>query len=98
MGASTRTSWHGFRSLLCPIDFSEHSRLALRYAEAIASRRNATLRVIYANDPLLVAAAAVALNDRSLAKRSSKELQDFVESTLTASSRKRLLVKSSVSI
>lgn len=98
MPASTRSTWTGFRSVLCPIDFSEHSRLALRYAEAIASRRPSTMHVVYANDPILLAAAAAALHDRTLAKRSAKELEDFVASTLTAASRKRLHVTSSVSI
>jgi nucleotide-binding universal stress UspA family protein len=99
MGVWTRSQrWAGFRSVLCPIDFSEPSRLALRYAAAIASHGTATVRVVYANDPLLVAAAAAALHDRSLAKRSAKELQDFVDSTLPAGSRQRLRLKSAVSI
>ena len=91
-------SWNGFQSVLCPVDFSEASRLALRYAEALTVRANATLRVTYANDPLLVAAAAAALHDRHIAKRSAKELQDFTDSTLSARSRKQLRVKTQVSI
>jgi hypothetical protein len=31
--------WAGFRSVLCAIDFSEHSRQALRYAVVIAELR-----------------------------------------------------------
>src|SRR6476646_4395633 len=72
----------GFRSVLCPIDFSEQSRLALRYAEAVARRGNARLIVSYANDPLLVAAAATALRDRRLAQRSGNELRTFIDATL----------------
>ncbi len=90
--------WSGFRSVLCPIDFSEHSRLALRYAEAVALRGDAALTVAHANDPLLVAAAAAALHDRRVAKRSANELQAFIDATLTAGSKKRLRVKSHVSI
>src|SRR4029077_9860410 len=48
------TPWCGFRSLLCAVDFSEHSRLALQYATALAARRDTALTVLYANDPLLV--------------------------------------------
>jgi nucleotide-binding universal stress UspA family protein len=83
---------------LCPIDFSEHSRLALRYAAAIASRGQAALTVAYVNDPLLIAAAAAALNDRRLAEKSGHELQAFINSTLPASARKPLRLKSLVAI
>jgi nucleotide-binding universal stress UspA family protein len=90
--------WAGFRSVLCPIDFSEDSRLALRYAAAVAARGNAVLTVAYVNDPLLIAAAAAALHDRHLAKRSGQELQEFIETTLSASARKPLRLKSHVSV
>ena len=95
----TRTPgrWTGFRSVLCPIDFSEHARLALRYAEAIARRGDAVLTVAYTNDPLLIAAAAAALHDRGVVKRSASELQAFVEATLTSDSLTRLRVKPHVS-
>ena len=99
-GVSMRRSknWAGFRSVRCPIDFSEHSRLALRYAAAVALRGNVTLTVEYANDPLLIAAAGAALHDRHLARRSAQELQEFVDATLASSVRNRLRVKSHVSI
>jgi nucleotide-binding universal stress UspA family protein len=99
MRISSRTpAWAGFRSVLCPVDFSEHSRLALRYAEAIAARAKTTLTVTYANDPLLVAAAAAALHDRQLAVRSASELRRFIDETLAAQSAgKRRRVKSVVS-
>src|ERR1043166_4904901 len=61
---STARPWAGFRSILCPIDFSEPSRLALRYAVGVATRNRASLTVANVNDPLLVAAAASALHDR----------------------------------
>jgi nucleotide-binding universal stress UspA family protein len=89
--------WRGFRSVLCPIDFSEQSRLALRYAEAIARRSSGSLTVVHANDPLLVAAAAAALHDRDIVKRSASELRTFIEATLSPESRKRLRVTSGVS-
>jgi len=99
MANSTRsTHWAGFRSVLCPIDFSEHSRLALRYAEAVARRGEGALTVTFANDPLLVAAAATALHDRNIAKRSASELRAFVDATFTARSQKQMRVKSDVSI
>lgn len=94
MGRAARaTAWTGFRSVLCPIDFSEQSRLALRYAEAIAVRGGGTLTVIYVSDPLLVSAAAVALHDQHLGRRSANELQAFVEATIAPASKRRLRMK-----
>lgn len=90
--------WKGFRSILCPVDFSEHSRLALQYAVAVARRRSAVLRVIYVNDPLLVAAAAAALHDRHFAKRSAHELQEFIDATVPSRDRTQMCVTSHVSI
>jgi nucleotide-binding universal stress UspA family protein len=90
--------WPGFRSLLCPVDFSEPSRQALRYAAALAARAGASLTVEYANDPFLVAAAAAALHDRTLAKRSATELQRFIDATLPRQSRRRMRVRTRVSV
>jgi nucleotide-binding universal stress UspA family protein len=82
-----RPAGRGFRSVLCPIDFSEHSRLALRYAEAIVRRSRGVLTVLFVDDPLLVAAAAAALNDRDFVKTSAIELQRFVDETVSAGTR-----------
>ena len=90
--------WPGFRSVLCPVDFSESSRLALRYAAAIAARAHASLTVEYANDPFLVAAAAAALHDRTFAKRSATELQHFIDATLSRQSRRLVRLKIRVSV
>src|SRR6476646_2146468 len=79
--------WRGFRAVLCPVDFSEGSRLALRYADSIARRANARLRVLYVNDPLLIAAAAAALHDRHFLERSRRELQAFIDATLGSHAR-----------
>jgi nucleotide-binding universal stress UspA family protein len=46
------------RSLLCGVDFSRHSRAALRFASALATAAGARLTVLFVDDPLLVAAAA----------------------------------------
>jgi nucleotide-binding universal stress UspA family protein len=52
--------------------------------------------VSYANDPLLVAAAAAALHDRRLAQRSASELRTFIDATLEPGAAKRLKTQVSV--
>lgn len=47
-----------FRSILCPVDFSTHSRAALRQAIAIAQRFRSRITVMFVNDPLLLTAAS----------------------------------------
>ena len=41
-----------FERILCPIDFSESSRGALRYAGALAAHFGARLTLLAVNDPL----------------------------------------------
>jgi nucleotide-binding universal stress UspA family protein len=93
---SRTNTWTGFRSVLCPIDFSEHARRALQYAVAIAQRGTAAVRVIYVNDPLLIASAAVALHDRQLAEQSARELDEFVNATIPPALREQLRLTSGV--
>jgi nucleotide-binding universal stress UspA family protein len=89
MAASRRPGrWAGFQSVLCPIDFSDQSRLALRYADAVARRGRAALHVCYVNDPLLVAAASSRLRYPGLVIQSRRELQAFVKATLPRRSSK----------
>jgi nucleotide-binding universal stress UspA family protein len=87
--ATRLTTRTGFRSILCPIDFSDHSRLALRYAAAVARRSHGRLSILYVNDPLLIAAAGIALNDPALATRNLTELRQFVESTVSPHASER---------
>ena len=90
-----RRPWRGFRSVLCPIDFSKHSLVALRYADVIARRSGRRLLVQYVNDPLVMAAAGAAFHDRSLATTSRRELQTFADEALGSSGKSytlRLLV------
>jgi nucleotide-binding universal stress UspA family protein len=90
--------WHGFQSILCPIDFSRHAQLALRYAGAIALRNGATLTVVHVNDPLLLAAASAALHDTNMEQRSQSELRSFVDSTIAAASGSRPRLTTAVSV
>jgi len=88
--------WTNFSSVLCPIDFSEPSRQALRTAAAVAARDGAALSVLYVNDPLLTAALAAALHDRQLASRRARELRAFVAATLSGGPKPRSRVKTLV--
>lgn len=90
--------WAGFRTVVCPVDFSRPSRAALRRAAAVAIRANARLVVLYVNDPLLATAAAVALKDRAFAKRSGVELRRFVDAALGRGLRSRLRLKWRVAV
>jgi nucleotide-binding universal stress UspA family protein len=77
------------RSILCPVDFSKHSRAALRQAATLAGQERGRLTVLYVNDPLLSAAAAAAAYDRrALAQKSERELHRFAVQALAAVRRK----------
>jgi universal stress protein A len=74
----------GFRHILCPVDFSRHSRVALRYASALAERSGGKLSVLTANDPMLASAAAAAMTRDvyQLDTLTMKELRRFVYTVL----------------
>jgi universal stress protein A len=68
-------------SVLCPIDFSESSRGALRYARAVAAHFGARLTVLAVNDPILGEAAALAGRDIHLPEDTAQEIDRFVQQT-----------------
>jgi len=69
------------RSVLSPVDFSEHSRHALRWAGAFAARFQSRLTVISVVDPLLAEAARIRLG-KDLAKAETEPaLRGFVAAT-----------------
>jgi len=69
------------QSLLCPIDFSNPSRAALRYATAIAERFGLRLTLLTVNDPLLAEAAALRAGPEWLPGDSERELRRFFDQT-----------------
>jgi len=71
-----------FQTILCPIDFSDHSRRALKYAALLASRTKGRLVVVFVEDPMLVAAAAAAYDEKVLIDKARKELRRLVEKTI----------------
>ena len=77
-----------FRSILCAVDFSGHSRQALQYAAAVAKRFRGRVTVLFVNDPLLVAAARQAYGDeRQLIEQSRAELVRFAARELREAAR-----------
>lgn len=70
------------RSILAAVDFSDESRLALRWAGDLAARYEARLAVLTALDPLLAEAATIEAG-QDLAAETASALRAFVE---TASS------------
>ena len=69
-------------SILCPIDFSEASRGALRYAGAIAEHVGGRLIVLTVDDPLLTSVAAQA-GLTSMADESRRELHHAIDEAFT---------------
>jgi len=71
-----------FTSILCPVDFSDHSRQALAYAALLASRSKGKLAVIFVEDPMLVSAAAVAYDEKTLIDKGRTALRRLVDETI----------------
>jgi nucleotide-binding universal stress UspA family protein len=70
------------RSVLCPIDFSDASRGALRYAAVIAEYLKAELRVVTVADPLLSEAAELSSTTAQVFDAAHQELRTFCQDTL----------------
>lgn len=69
------------QSVLCPVDFSEHSQRALEYAVALAAACRAQLTVLTVIDPLLAQAAVVSA-DTDYLRDTKAELQAFADEPL----------------
>jgi nucleotide-binding universal stress UspA family protein len=83
--AARRQPLH-FRSILCAVDFSVHSRQALQYAAAAAKRSRGRVTVLFVNDPLLLAAARQAYGDeRQFVEQSRVELARFAKHAVRGS-------------
>jgi nucleotide-binding universal stress UspA family protein len=68
-------------SILCPIDFSSASRVALRYAGAVAEHFRAELSVLTVNDPLLIEMAEMRLGASWMAEDAERELRHALAET-----------------
>lgn len=68
-------------SVLCPVDFSESSRGALRYAGAIAAHFGARLTILAVNDPLLGEAVELTAGPAHLVEDTVREIEKFFRQT-----------------
>ena len=69
------------RSILSAVDFSEHSRRALRWAGAFATKFQSRLTVISAVDPLLGEALRTRLGLDLASTETEQVLREFVAAT-----------------
>jgi universal stress protein A len=67
--------------VLCPIDFSNPSRAALRYATAVAEHFAARLTLLTVNDPLISEAAEIKVEPGWLMRDSERELRRLFAQT-----------------
>lgn len=72
------------RSVLCPVDFSDQSQHALRWAVALAARNQSRLTVLTAVDPLLAEAARSRFKHDLVKTETEPALREFVTSSLPA--------------
>ena len=68
-------------SVLCPVDFSDASAVALRYGAAVATHFGGRLTLVTVNDPILAETADLRLGPDWLAERCHRELQSFLAQT-----------------
>jgi universal stress protein A len=73
--------------VLCPIDFSESSRGALRYANTIAEHFGVRLRLLVVNDPVLAEASDLAVGPSRLVEDTVHEMERFHTQALGARAR-----------
>ena len=67
-----------FKSILCPVDFSPHSELALGYAIDLARVSHAHLTIVTVVDSLLDAATEASGHRKTLTAQTQQELQDLL--------------------
>jgi nucleotide-binding universal stress UspA family protein len=67
-------------SVLCPVDFSEASRMALREAVRVVRQFKASLHVVFVEDSLLASMAVVGIGSPALPDL-KEELQQFIHDT-----------------
>jgi universal stress protein A len=86
------------RSILCPVDFSEQSREALRWTSTIARHRNAEMTVLTVVEPLLAQAAGIRFGVDLAREDVEPALREFVNATLPEHVRQASRVRMEVTV
>jgi nucleotide-binding universal stress UspA family protein len=81
-----------FRAILCPVDFSQPSAVALRYAAVFARRPGGRLHVFDTSHLMAAAAAATPPGERDHAGTTDAEVRAFVDRALPAAIRATLSI------
>ena len=87
-----------FTSILCPVDFSEHSERALGVALELASLTGAHLTIVHVVDALLDAASRASGNRAALEAQTQEELQDLFKRLATAAGKEPQRIASAVAV
>lgn len=67
-----------FKSILCPVDFSQHSERALTYALDLARLIGAEVTIMTAIDPFFDAATSAAGHGEALKRQTQDEIQNLL--------------------
>jgi universal stress protein A len=78
MTDSARRAGGPVTSILCPVDFSDHSRDALGLGVRLAIATGARLTALYVEDPLLAAAAKRWYDEQAIERQTESELRQFL--------------------
>lgn len=73
-----------FTSVLCAVDFSEHSRQAVLAAASLAAQHHVPLRLVHVIDMLLAEAAAMAYDEPHLRAAAAADLEMFAAAECTS--------------
>ncbi len=86
-------------NVLVPIDFSDYSKNALKYAAEFAKHFKAKMFLIYVIEPIIYPAdfsmgqVAIPSTDIDITKRAEEELQNLVKSTIDPSVQVETIIK-----
>jgi nucleotide-binding universal stress UspA family protein len=72
-----------FFTTVCPVDFSDYSLRALRYAVALAGRLGGRLTVLHIANPLLLQAAARAYDVAAMSRDTEVELRTLADAVIS---------------
>jgi nucleotide-binding universal stress UspA family protein len=87
-----------FTSILCPVDFSEHSERALGVALDLAALTGAHLTIVHVVDAFLDAASRASGNRETLEAQTQQELQDLLQRIASAAGKEPRTIAIAVAV